>query len=53
MAGQILYDDGQHRCIAFGDLVQGSSGIQANQFLILDTDDFGQTHGAIIDPGVI
>lgn len=51
MAGQILYDDGQHRCIAFGDLVQGSSGIQANQFLILDTDDFGQTHGAIIDPG--
>ena len=40
-----LYDDGQHKCLMFGDLVTGD-GIQSNQFLII--------HGkrsALIDPG--
>lgn len=41
----ILFDDGHHKCIVFSELVRGS-GIQANQFLILDGK-----HGATIDPG--
>ena len=40
-----LYDDGQHRCLMYTDLVKGS-GIQSNQFLIIDGD-----HEAVIDPG--
>lgn len=40
-----LYDDGHHKCYVFSELVRGS-GIQANQFLILDGK-----HGATIDPG--
>lgn len=51
MAGQIIYDDGQHRCIVFSDLVDGDDGIQSNQFLITHTNEQGQTEGAIIDPG--
>ena len=40
-----LYNNANHSCIAFGDLVAGS-GIQANQFMIVD-------HGevALLDPG--
>ncbi|NVJ48965.1 MAG: FprA family A-type flavoprotein [Gammaproteobacteria bacterium] len=40
-----LYEDQQHKCLMFSDLVKGS-GIQANQFMIID-------HGraAMIDPG--
>lgn len=40
-----LFDDGHHKCIVFSELVKGS-GIQANQFLIIDG-----TRGAVIDPG--
>ncbi|MCP5140830.1 MAG: FprA family A-type flavoprotein [Chromatiales bacterium] len=47
MAGQAitLYDDGTHKCLSFSNLVEGS-GIQSNQFLIIDGD-----HEAVIDPG--
>ncbi len=52
-----LYDDGNHKCIAFPDLVvcNGGSGaqdgqtcdsVQANQFLIVNNE-----HAALIDPG--
>lgn len=34
---QILFDNGQHKCISFTSLVKGE-GIQANQFLIIDHD---------------
>ena len=40
-----LYDDGEHQCLLFFDLVKGA-GIQSNQFLIVDND-----HEAVIDPG--
>ncbi len=40
-----LYNDGEHLCLAFHDLVRGS-GIQANQFLIKHGG-----HTALIDPG--
>lgn len=40
-----LYNDGRHKCLAFGDLVKGE-GIQSNQFLIIDGE-----HEALIDPG--
>lgn len=40
-----LYDDGHHRCLAFGDLVAGE-GIQSNQFLVTHGE-----HAALIDPG--
>jgi len=40
-----LYNDGDHICVAFRDLVSGDA-VQANQFLIFDTD-----HAALIDPG--
>lgn len=46
LMGTILFDDGQHRCVAFSDLVQGEEGVQANQFLIID-----QGQGALLDPG--
>lgn len=51
MAGQIIYDNGKHRCIVFSDLVEGEDGIQSNQFLIIHTDEQGQTEAAVIDPG--
>lgn len=41
----VLYDDGQHKCIAFTDLVQGE-GVQANQFAICHNGD-----GMLLDPG--
>ncbi len=40
-----LFNDGNHKCIAFYDLVAGD-GVQANQFLVLNGE-----HSAIIDPG--
>lgn len=42
---QVLYDDGNHKCVAFTELVQGD-GIQANQFAIID-----QGEGILLDPG--
>lgn len=42
-----LYNDGQHKCIMFHDLVAvGEDGVQANQFLIVDGE-----HSVMIDPG--
>lgn len=41
----ILYNDGNHKCVAFTDLVQGE-GIQANQFLIVHNGE-----GMLLDPG--
>lgn len=40
-----LFNNGEHRCISFHDLVSGD-GIQANQFLVIDNN-----HAALIDPG--
>lgn len=40
-----LYNDGNHKCIAFTDLVQGD-GIQSNQFLIVHGGE-----GMLLDPG--
>lgn len=40
-----LYNDGEHICVAFRDLVSGDA-VQANQFLIFDDN-----HAALIDPG--
>ncbi len=44
----ILYDDGEHKCVAFSDLATSgeSDGVQANQFLIVTKE-----HAALIDPG--
>ncbi len=42
---QVLYNDGNHKCIAFTDLVQGE-GIQSNQFAIVHDGD-----GMLLDPG--
>ena len=41
-----LFEHGNHRCIAFNDLVRGDDGVQANQFLIQHGD-----HSALLDPG--
>ncbi len=40
-----LFNDGNHRCLAFENLVSGD-GIQANQFLVIH-----DRHTALIDPG--
>lgn len=40
-----LFDDGNHKCVAFTELVQGE-GIQANQFIIVDSGE-----GMLLDPG--
>lgn len=40
-----LFNDGNHRCIAFTDLVSGD-GIQSNQFLIIDGNE-----SMVLDPG--
>lgn len=42
---QELFNDGNHICVVFRDLVKGSA-VQANQFLLVDGG-----HAAIIDPG--
>lgn len=51
-----LFDDGDHKCVAFGDLVSRDhskddnggdyESIQANQFLVVNKE-----HAALIDPG--
>lgn len=41
----VLFDNGTHKCLSFANLVTGS-GIQSNQFLIIDGD-----HEALLDPG--
>ncbi len=43
-----LFNDGNHVCVAFYDLVDEASdhAVQCNQFLIVDG-----THGALLDPG--
>ena len=40
-----LYNDGNHKCIAFSDLVPGH-GVQSNQFLIIDGNQ-----SIVLDPG--
>lgn len=40
-----LFEQGNHLCVAFTDLVRGK-GIQSNQFIIIDNQ-----HKAILDPG--
>jgi flavorubredoxin len=42
----ILFEQDNHRCIAFNDLVRGEDGIQANQFLIQHG-----SYSALLDPG--
>ena len=42
----VLFENADHRCIVFNDLVRGDDGIQANQFLILDGGE-----SALLDPG--
>ena len=44
--GFVLYDSGEHRCIAYNNLVRGDDGVQANQFLITHG-----AHSALINPG--
>lgn len=41
-----LYNNGEHVCLAFRDLVTGGEAVQANQFLVFD-----HHHAALIDPG--
>src|SRR5690606_3130150 len=41
----VLFDNGQHRCLCFDNLVSGD-GVQSNQFLILDQDE-----SMLLDPG--
>ncbi|KAF0807841.1 beta-lactamase domain-containing protein [Alcanivorax sp. S71-1-4] len=41
----VLFDNGQHRCLCFDNLVSGE-GVQSNQFLILDGDQ-----SMLLDPG--
>lgn len=41
-----LFNNGEHVCLVFRDLVSGSEAVQANQFLVFD-----HQHAALIDPG--
>ena len=41
----ILYENNNHKCIMFSDLVKGA-GVQSNQFLIINDGD-----AALLDPG--
>ncbi|MDV7400336.1 hypothetical protein RZS08_53470, partial [Arthrospira platensis SPKY1] len=43
-----LFNNGNHACLAFYDLVdeEADHAVQSNQFLIVDGK-----HGALIDPG--
>jgi flavorubredoxin len=41
-----LYNNGEHVCVVFRDLVTGGEAVQANQFLVFD-----HQHAALIDPG--
>ncbi|MDM8545951.1 oxygen-binding di-iron domain-containing protein [Candidatus Venteria ishoeyi] len=40
-----FYNEGQHLCVGFYDLVEGD-GVQANQFLIIN-----EQHSVLLDPG--
>lgn len=42
----VLYENADHRCVVFNDLVRGDEGVQANQFLIQDGSE-----SALLDPG--
>ena len=42
----VLFESGDHRCVAFNDLVRGDDGVQANQFLIQNGGN-----SAVLDPG--
>ena len=42
----VLFENADHRCIVFNDLVRGDDGVQANQFLVQDRGE-----SALIDPG--
>lgn len=35
-SGVVLFEDKNHRCVVFNDLVPGDDGVQANQFLVID-----------------
>lgn len=41
-----LYNDGQHKCVIFRDLVRGDEAVQSNQVLVYDNE-----HAALLDPG--
>jgi len=41
-----LFNNGNHICLVFRDLVAGDEAVQANQFLVYDNE-----HAALIDPG--
>jgi len=41
-----LFNNGEHICLAFRDMVPGGEAVQANQFLVSD-----HKHAALIDPG--
>lgn len=41
-----LFNNGDHVCLVFRDLVTGGEAVQSNQFLIYDNE-----HAALIDPG--
>lgn len=43
---QELFNNGEHICVAFRDLVSSEEAVQANQFLIFDNN-----HAALLDPG--
>ncbi|PJK10566.1 MBL fold metallo-hydrolase [Lysobacteraceae bacterium NML95-0200] len=45
-SGTVLFENENHLCVVFNDLVPGEDGVQANQFLVVD---HGQA--ALIDPG--
>ncbi|PJJ98009.1 MBL fold metallo-hydrolase [Lysobacteraceae bacterium NML75-0749] len=45
-SGTVLFENENHLCVVFSDLVPGEDGVQANQFLVVD---HGQA--ALIDPG--
>ncbi len=41
-----LFNNGEHVCLVFRDMVTGDEAVQANQFLVYD-----HNHAALIDPG--
>lgn len=41
-----FYNDGEHKCVGFYDLVNNGDGVQSNQFLVVNGE-----HSALIDPG--
>lgn len=53
--GQILYQNNNHKCIVFEDIMRGTQlkggDIQSNQFLIIHSDAGGYEEGLLFDPG--